>query len=62
MTVRRVVDMALEADSSFLEHRPPRVDTALLAIRALVFHKVRLEVGGEGDEDAFSDDRLERVT
>ncbi len=55
------MDVGLEADSTFLKHRVARIDTALLAVRALVFHEARLEVGGEGVEDALTSDRLERL-
>jgi hypothetical protein len=61
VTVRGVVDVTLQTDARFLEHRPPRIDALLLAAVALVLDEIRVEISSERIEDARADDRLERV-
>ena len=60
MTVRRIVDVALQTDARFLEHGAVRIDAPLLASVTLILDEIRVEISSERIEDALADDCLER--
>ncbi len=61
MAVDSILDVAFQADARFLKHRPPRIDTSLLAAVALVFDEGSVEISSERSENTLAEDRLKRL-
>jgi len=59
MTVRGVVDVALETDARFLERGPPRVDAPFLATVTSVLDEISVEVSRERIADSPPNDTVE---
>ena len=61
MTVRGVVDVALQTDARFLEHGAARIDAPLLATVASVLDEISVEVSRERATNLVADQLLERA-
>lgn len=61
MTVRGIVNVALQTDAGFLEHGAARIDAPLLAAVASVLDEISVEVRRECAPNLVADQLLERA-